>query len=263
MLSISEFAAATQLTPKALRLYDEHDLLRPASTSPAGYRYYAAGQVRTGRLIRSLRDMHLSLRQVAQILGAAGPEGELLLTQFLREAEVEFARERRAYQSALLTLRSSRPQCQATIEEHASAAQLVSVWAFNADRTTFVDRCLESTTLAVARLEALGVECQRSPWCALIEPLTEEEGPLELLLPIGNASEPRATGITTRLLPRLAYAVVRIPDVDPGTITAALDGIFDWFDRQGATAIGPPQIGLNAARGTSQPVVRWAFAPSH
>jgi DNA-binding transcriptional MerR regulator len=263
MLSISEFAAATQLTPKALRLYDECDLLRPATISPAGYRFYSAAQVRTGRLVRSLRDMHLSLRQVAQILSAPGPDGELLLTQFLREAELQYARERRAYQSALLTLRSSRPKRQAAIEEHSSEALLVSVWAFTADRTTFVERCLESTTLAVARLEALGIECQRSPWCALIEPLTEEEGPVELLLPLGNAGESRATGITTRLLPRLSYAAVRIPDADPGTITAALDGIFDWFDRQAATAIGPPQVGLNNAGNTLQPVVRWAFESSH
>lgn len=262
MLSISEFAAATQLTPKALRLYDEHDLLRPANTSPAGYRYYATEQVPTGRLIRSLRDMDLTLRQIAQILGAARHEDELLLTQFLREAEVRYARERRAYQAALLKLRGSGRGGQADVEERWSDAQLVSVWAFAADRTTFVDRYLYSTDLAFARLAEIGIACQRSPWCSLIEPLTEEEGPLELLLPISNAGLPQATGITTRLLPPLSYAAVRIPDVDPGTITAALDGIFDWFDRQGAIAVASPQVAMTEAGNTLQPIVRWAFTPS-
>ena len=41
LLSIGEFAAATQLSLKALRLYDEQCLLRPATVDAAtGYRYY-------------------------------------------------------------------------------------------------------------------------------------------------------------------------------------------------------------------------------
>jgi DNA-binding transcriptional MerR regulator len=53
-LTIGAYAAATQLTAKALRLYDEQGLLRPTATDPTtGYRYYKMEQVGTGRLIRA------------------------------------------------------------------------------------------------------------------------------------------------------------------------------------------------------------------
>src|SRR5262245_63472020 len=102
-LTIGEFGAATQLTAKALRLYDEQGLLRPDRTDPAtGYRYYGAEQVPVGRLIRVLRDMNLSLSQVQQVLGAVPGLRQLLLRDFLQEAEQRLARERGAYQAALL-----------------------------------------------------------------------------------------------------------------------------------------------------------------
>ena len=55
LLSIGEFAAATQLSQKALRIYDEQRLLVPARIDTAtGYRYYSSDQVPLGRLVRTL-----------------------------------------------------------------------------------------------------------------------------------------------------------------------------------------------------------------
>lgn len=52
MLTIGAFAAASRLSPKALRLYDELDLLRPARVDPdTGYRYYALAQLERARLV--------------------------------------------------------------------------------------------------------------------------------------------------------------------------------------------------------------------
>ena len=73
LLSIGEFAAATQLSLKALRLYDEQQLLRPARIdSASGYRYYRSDQVSIGRLIRTLRDMGLPLADIARVAVAEG-----------------------------------------------------------------------------------------------------------------------------------------------------------------------------------------------
>ncbi len=52
MLTIGAFARACRLSPKALRLYDELELLRPARVDPhTGYRYYAVGQLEQARLV--------------------------------------------------------------------------------------------------------------------------------------------------------------------------------------------------------------------
>ena len=46
LLTIGEFARASRLSPKALRLYDELGLLRPVRVDEySGYRYYSPDQL--------------------------------------------------------------------------------------------------------------------------------------------------------------------------------------------------------------------------
>src|SRR5262245_9767850 len=102
LLSIGEFAAATQLTAKALRLYDEQDLLRPAATDAGtGYRYYRSDQVVTGRLIRTLRAMDLPLVQIAELTAGAGTIAQTRLAELAQEIDRRYARQKRAFQETL------------------------------------------------------------------------------------------------------------------------------------------------------------------
>ena len=76
LLSIGEFAAATQLSQKALRIYDEQRLLPPARIDTmTGYRYYSSDQVPLGRLVRTLREMNLSLTDIASVVAAREGHG--------------------------------------------------------------------------------------------------------------------------------------------------------------------------------------------
>jgi DNA-binding transcriptional MerR regulator len=69
LMSIGEFARLSRLSPKALRLYDELGLLRPAQVDPdSGYRWYAAGQLDNARLVASLRQIGVPLAQIQLIL---------------------------------------------------------------------------------------------------------------------------------------------------------------------------------------------------
>lgn len=75
MLSIGEFARASGLTPKALRLYDELDLLTPAAVDQHnGYRYYTDDQVEQARLVARLRSAAVPLPRIAAIIRAATPQ---------------------------------------------------------------------------------------------------------------------------------------------------------------------------------------------
>ncbi|MFF8871058.1 MerR family transcriptional regulator [Streptomyces massasporeus] len=68
MLTIGAFAKACRLSPKALRLYDELDLLRPARVDPdTGYRYYAAGQLERARLVVWLRRLGMPLAEIRRV----------------------------------------------------------------------------------------------------------------------------------------------------------------------------------------------------
>jgi DNA-binding transcriptional MerR regulator len=68
-LTIGEFARQAQLSAKALRIYDEIGLLRPAGVDPSsGRRHYEAGQLRRARLIGMLRSCDMSLVDIGRLL---------------------------------------------------------------------------------------------------------------------------------------------------------------------------------------------------
>ena len=68
LLTIGAFAKAAQLTPKALRLYDELGLMPPAAVDPeSGYRYYDPAQIEQARLIASLRRIGMPLAEIRAI----------------------------------------------------------------------------------------------------------------------------------------------------------------------------------------------------
>jgi DNA-binding transcriptional MerR regulator len=69
LLSISEFARLSRLSPKALRRYDELGLLRPARVDAHnGYRWYAPDQAERARLIALLRRADLPLARIGALL---------------------------------------------------------------------------------------------------------------------------------------------------------------------------------------------------
>jgi DNA-binding transcriptional MerR regulator len=91
LLTIGEFARQTRLTPKALRIYDDTGLLRPAEVDPAhGHRRYGAGQVRLARLIGMLRGAGMSLAEIGLLVADLGQDRDLAmarLDQYLTDLE--------------------------------------------------------------------------------------------------------------------------------------------------------------------------------
>lgn len=91
LLTIGEFGRQTRLTPKALRIYDETGLLRPAEVDPAhGHRRYGAGQVRLARLIGMLRGAGMSLAEIGLLVADLGQDRDLAmarLDQYLTDLE--------------------------------------------------------------------------------------------------------------------------------------------------------------------------------
>lgn len=68
-MSIGEFARRSRLSAKALRLYDELDLLPPARVDEdSGYRFYEPGQLPQASLIAALRRLQFPLAEIKAIL---------------------------------------------------------------------------------------------------------------------------------------------------------------------------------------------------
>lgn len=95
MLTIGAFARACRLSPKALRLYDELDLLRPARVDPdTGYRYYAPEQLEQARLVAWLRRLGMPLARIRQVRAMEPPSAAQEIRAFWARVEAETATRR-------------------------------------------------------------------------------------------------------------------------------------------------------------------------
>lgn len=92
MFRIGEFSQLGQVTVRTLRHYDELGLLKPSYVDTAtDYRYYQADQLPRLNRILALKDLGLSLDQVASLLGNDLPAEQL--RSFLETKRQELVRQ--------------------------------------------------------------------------------------------------------------------------------------------------------------------------
>lgn len=68
-MNIGQAAERSRVTAKMIRHYEELNLLKPATRTPAGYRVYDEKEVHTLRFIRRARDLGFSMKEIQQLLG--------------------------------------------------------------------------------------------------------------------------------------------------------------------------------------------------
>lgn len=122
LLSIGEFARASGLTPKALRLYDELGLVVPAEVDRfTGYRRYAPDQLATARLVATLRLIGMPLRRIEAVLGTTASGAAAEISAYWSQVEADVA-SRHAIVTALLgELRPEDPPMPDTLTLHPDA----------------------------------------------------------------------------------------------------------------------------------------------
>jgi protein phosphatase len=92
MLTIGAFAKACRLSPKALRLYDELELLRPARVDPeTGYRYYAVAQLEQARLVAWLRRIGMPLARIRRVCALDDASAAQEIRSYWARVETETA----------------------------------------------------------------------------------------------------------------------------------------------------------------------------
>ena len=67
-MNIGEASAATGISAKMIRYYEETGLIRPAHRTQSGYRVYQDNDIQTLRFIRRARDLGFSVRQIEDLL---------------------------------------------------------------------------------------------------------------------------------------------------------------------------------------------------
>ena len=90
MFRIGEFSQIARVSGRLLRYYDSIGLLRPQRIDPeTGYRYYSAAQLERLNRILALKDLGLSLDQVARMLDDKISTTEIRGMLALKKAELE------------------------------------------------------------------------------------------------------------------------------------------------------------------------------
>jgi DNA-binding transcriptional MerR regulator len=271
LLTIGEFSAATQLSAKALRLYDDANLLQPASVdAETGYRYYQTRQIPRGRLIRILREMDLSLPTIADIISAPPSQAHFLLHHQANAMDREYAQRKRAFQLGLALMQQgvqrdetpclSRSRGSSQITAYECPAETVFVSGFIASGTNFFQRLPQALQRICGDAEKANLTITGDGFCLLAEPLGEDESRLEIALPV-NSGENIPVGATLRQL-AVCPSVMQerrgeqflLQDLE-----AMLDGLFDWLDRNTCRAVGDARLSLLTDNETSQLKIIWPF----
>ncbi|MDN6330121.1 MAG: MerR family transcriptional regulator [Brachybacterium sp.] len=90
LLSIGELAAASGLSPKALRLYADSGLLVPRRVDPfTGYRSYGRDQVERARLIAALRGLGMGLARIGVLCDLESGAAAAELRSWWRQEEAD------------------------------------------------------------------------------------------------------------------------------------------------------------------------------
>lgn len=263
-MSSGAFAARTRLSRKALRLYDELDLLRPAEVDPrTGYRSYAPEQVRRARLIGLLRRLDLPLGEIAALLELDPAAAAKALDGHWRTAEERHAEGRRLvrYLQDLLTGRDTDVY---EIETRDVPEQKVLSTQRNVTADALVGFIDESFPRLFEHLSASGAEVAGAAFIVYHGMVTEDsDGPVEICLPFTGSLEPVGS-LGVRLEPaheeaytRIVKAQVRYPE-----ILRAYDAVSDWLQANGHKSTLPPREVYFAdmmAAGDDEPVCDIAF----
>lgn len=90
-MTIGEFASASGLTQRALRIYDNEGVLRPAQVDETnGYRYYEVSQLRQAELITIARTLNVPLAEIRALLSDEPPEAHERLDRFWDQVNEQF-----------------------------------------------------------------------------------------------------------------------------------------------------------------------------
>lgn len=91
-MSIGEFAQAAGLTTKALRLYDQLELLTPVEVHPhSGYRFYDESQLERARLVAWLRGLGMPLARIKVVAELPPQAGATEVDSYWRQVEADIA----------------------------------------------------------------------------------------------------------------------------------------------------------------------------
>lgn len=243
MFQIGEFSKIAQVSGRLLRYYDEIGLLSPQATDPqTGYRYYSAQQLPRLNRILVLKELGLSLEQIAHLLDQETSADEMRGMLILRKAQIEQTLQEEMARLRAVETRLQQIDTSGQIQEPDVILKAVPAQQFLALRAVLpglpairhLERRIAAVVLATAGHSSLGniVMVVHSP---VFDPeeldvevgyLLTEKAPQSVRL-----SEEQV--LTLRTLPAIETMATLVHTGSPGDIHRSYGALGTWIEHHG------------------------------
>ena len=256
LLSIGTFAAATQLSLKALRLYDQLAILKPAFIDPwTSYRYYSADQLRTATIIRLLRQMDMPLATIRSVLAASPVDAEAMITAYRLEMEARVEQIRSIARDVVAVLHREDHMAMDVEVRTVEPQHVLSI-----TRRIKVDKLEEYINGSIGTLNehanAAGIENNGAPFGIYHGRVDEnEDGPVEVCLPVRTpVAVPDGFEAKRFGAARIAYVDISGDQCEFPAILQAYDEVYDWVKQNGYQQDGSPWEIYTAPNGSQMQI---------
>jgi DNA-binding transcriptional MerR regulator len=242
-MTTGEFSRRSQLSIKALRLYDRLGLLRPAAVDGRnGYRGYDESQLFPARLIVLLRSLDMPLHEVARVVAAAGPEAADLIESYWASQERRFAAQRQiAARLRPGVAVSEPPRDQFPVRERYVPEQLL----LTEQRHVYLGQLtwtLEATARLLARAERCGgVAGERFViFHGLVS--ADSDGPVEVCVPVNQLPD-NPSDVAWRVEAAHQEAFIQVTKIsfEVPAILSVYDQLARWVSAPGRKKAGSPR----------------------
>ncbi|MFI6295995.1 MerR family transcriptional regulator [Nonomuraea sp. NPDC050790] len=238
---IGAFSAMTRLSVKALRLYDEMDLLRPAKVDAFnGYRYYSLDQAGRAELIRRLRALDMPIEEIRQVL-AASPEDVVDLLAAHRQ-RLRAERDRHDHMLAAITrlINGEESLMNYTVNLETLPAQIVAVVRRHTDHAGIGAAVAESFGTLVGFLTQAGRHPAGAPFLMFPDVIdADNAGHIEVCIPIESPVAATSPVQVNRLAAVTAATTTHQGRHDE--IAPAYHALTAWIAEHGHEIAGPPR----------------------
>jgi DNA-binding transcriptional MerR regulator len=247
LLSTGAFAELTRLSLKALRLYNQLDILRPLHTDPqTGYRYYGPDQLPRARMIRNMREMDMPLAEIRRVLAVADvsqAQAELVIRQYLELRTRQLEQIRTLARQFIQQLKPEANKMSLEVEvKEIPTQQIISI-----TRRHTVDGLGKQEEKDIGALfslaDDLGARTLGAPFGIYHGPVNEtEDGPVETCVGVDGKVEGRGD-IEVKQLEggKAACVVITGEQCHYPELLAAYDAAADWIQKNGYETTQPPR----------------------
>ena len=266
LLSIGAFASLARLSIKALRLYDQLDLLQPRHVdSQSGYRYYEADQLSRARMIRSMRDMDMPLAAIRQVLVAlesSPAQAESLVEEYASMRERQIEQVRAQVQTFIRIIQQETNPMTLEVNVKTIPTRQVLSLTLNV-KVTKLDATIEQSLSTLrALLDRQNARADDEPFGIYHGAINEQEdGPIEICIPADGNLKAEGDVKVKQLAGGNAACVTMLgAQCDFPAILGAYDAAADWIQKNGYQMAEPPrEIWYSTLGANAKMEIVWLF----